>query len=66
MVHSIARSPVRFHMAGPCTLEGNTLVRDGEAPTYRYDACDPALMTFRGNATPDAAPEVDFLGAGPR
>ena len=66
VVHSIARSPVRFHMAGPCTLEGNTLVRDGEAPTYRYDACDPALMTFRGNATPDAAPEVDSLGAGPR
>ena len=66
VIHSIARSPVRFHKAGPCVLRDNVLVRDGDAPTYRHDACDPAQMTLHGNSTPSAPPDPDALEAGPR
>ena len=49
VVHSIARSPVRFHMAGPCTLEGNTLVSAESVATFRYDSCDPQTMSLVNN-----------------
>ncbi len=56
VVHSIARSPVRFHMAGPCRLEGNTLVSAESVASFRYDSCDPEVMTLTENIYPTSPP----------
>lgn len=70
VVHSIARSPVRFHMAGPCRLEGNTLVSAESVASFRYDSCDPELMTLTGNLHPTSPPwrpaQSPPLEVGPR
>lgn len=52
VIHSIVRSPVRFHQAGPCTLRANTLVSAESVPTFRYDSCEPGIMTLEGNLQP--------------
>ncbi len=70
VVHSIARSPIRFHLAGENTLLGNVLVPAQDVPAFRYDACSAELMTFESNRILAPAswtpPTASALRAGPR
>jgi len=70
VVHSIDRSPIRFHKAGENTLRENVLATSKGVPAFRYNSCSADLMTFEANRivaparwTPPSAAE---LGAGPR
>jgi len=71
-IYNIARSPIRFHRAGPNLLAGNRLIAAPGVPTFSYHAADPAVMTFEKNEEITAAawqPPADdeaVKNAGPR
>ncbi len=45
VIHSVVRSPLRFHRAGPNLVKNNLLVLgDPDTPAIRYNATDPALI----------------------
>jgi len=48
-IYSIARSPIRFHRAGPNTLVNNRLAAAPGVPTFTYNAADPSVMEFKDN-----------------
>jgi hypothetical protein len=68
MIYGIQRSPIRFHKAEGDTIRGNVLVSDSTTSTFRYNATDPATMSFADNTTPDSLtwtpPALAETGAG--
>ena len=55
VLHSIVRSPIRFHLAGANTLTENVLVTTPGCAPFRYDSCSAESMTFEGNRLIDPA-----------
>jgi hypothetical protein len=48
-IYGVARSPIRFHRAGPNTVANNRLAAAPGTPTFMYNATDPSVMTFENN-----------------
>ncbi len=48
-IYAIAKSPMRFHRAGPNTIRNNTMSVSKDVPVFTYDSTDPRVMHFERN-----------------
>lgn len=49
LIHDIARSPLRFHRAGPLEVHDNAWVLPPDTPPLRFNTTDPAAIHARDN-----------------